>query len=74
MLLWEQDFMKKRKLFQYFPGSLAAVIIGSVMAYWFNSNGAGESLSLVKQQLVSLPAELKAWDFKNLVNFLTSLH
>ena len=67
MLLWEQDFMKKRKLFQYFPGSLAAVIIGSVLAYWFNSNGAGESLSLVKQQLVSLPAELKAWDFKNLV-------
>ncbi len=67
MLLWELNYFKSKKIFQYFPGSLAAVIFGSALAYWFNAKGAGESLSLVKQQLVSLPAELKAWDFQNLV-------
>ena len=67
MLLWEQNFMKKRKIFQYLPGSLVAVIFGSVIAYWFNSSDALNSFSLVKQQLVSLPVELKAWDFKNLI-------
>ena len=38
MLFWELEFIKKRKLFQYLPGSLVAVFIGAVLAYLFNNN------------------------------------
>ena len=71
MLLWELKFFKSRKLFQYMPGSLIAVIIGSVLAYFFTQTGndAGSSLALVTEQKVGLPQAVKDWDFKNLIKF-----
>ena len=71
MLLWELKFFKSRKLFQYMPGSLVAVIIGSVLAYFFTQSGndAGSSLALVTEQKVGLPQAVKDWDFKNLIKF-----
>ena len=71
MLLWELKFFKSRKLFQYMPGSLVAVIIGSVLAYFFTQTGndAGSSLALVTEQKVGLPQAVKDWDFKNLIKF-----
>jgi len=69
MLFWELDFMKKIKLFQYLPGSLVAVFAGAVLVYLFNNyfSDSVNNLGLAKEQLVGLPAELKAWDFKNLI-------
>ena len=69
--LWELKFFKSRKLFQYMPGSLVAVIIGSVLAYFFTQTGndAGSSLALVTEQKVGLPQAVKDWDFKNLIKF-----
>ena len=71
MLLWELKFFKSRKLFQYMPGSLITVIIGSVLAYFFTQTGndAGSSLALVTEQKVGLPQAVKDWDFKNLIKF-----
>ena len=67
MLLWEQSFMKKIKLFQYLPGSLVAVIMGAALGELFGYLNSTNSLDLTTQQLVGLPHELKAWDFKNLI-------
>ena len=71
MLLWELKFFKSRKLFQYLPGSLVAVILGGVLAYLFSSMGtdSGSSLALVAEQKVGLPQAVKDWDFKNLIKF-----
>ena len=70
-LSWYNAFMgieifQVRKLFQYMPGSLVAVIIGSVLAYFFTQSGndAGSSLALVTEQKVGLPQAVKDWDFK----------
>lgn len=69
MLLWELKFFKSKKIFQYLPGSLVAVIIGGVLAYLFSSLGAdsGSSLAILTEQKVGLPIEVKNWDFKNLI-------
>ncbi|MFL2570459.1 MAG: SulP family inorganic anion transporter [Parvicellaceae bacterium] len=69
MLLWELKFFKTKKIFQYLPGSLVAVIMGGVLAYLFSSLGAdsGSSLAILTEQKVGLPLEVKNWDFKNLI-------
>ena len=69
MMLWELKFFKARKLFQYMPGSLVAVLIGGILAYLFSAMGAdsGSSLALVTEQLVGLPKEVHEWDFQNLI-------
>ncbi len=69
MLLWELKFFKSRKVFQYLPGSLVAVISGGLLAYLFSSMGtdSGSSLAILTEQKVGLPVEVKNWDFKNLI-------
>lgn len=71
MLLWELKFFKSKQLFQYMPGSLVAVIIGSILAYFFVKlgNDSGSSLAIVLEQKVGLPQAVKDWDFKNLFKF-----
>ena len=71
MLLWELEFFKSKKLFQYMPGSLVAVIVGSILAYLFSLNGndSGSSLAIIDAQKVGLPEAVKTWDFKNLFRF-----
>ena len=71
MLLWELNFFKSKPLFQYMPGSLVAVVVGSVLAYLFSANGAdsGSSLAIIAEQKVGLPQAVKDWDFKNLIKF-----
>ena len=54
MLLWELKFFKSRKLFQYMPGSLVTVIIGSVIAYLFTQIG-NDIIELKPEQKVVLP-------------------
>ena len=71
MLLWELKFFKSKPLFQYMPGSLVAVVVGSVLAYLFSATGAdsGSSLAIIAEQKVGLPQAVKDWDFKNLIKF-----
>ena len=71
MLLWELKFFKSKPLFQYMPGSLVAVVVGSVLAYLFSTTGAdsGSSLAIIAEQKVGLPQAVKDWDFKNLIKF-----
>jgi len=71
MLLWELKFFKSKPLFQYMPGSLVAVVVGSVLAYFFSATGAdsGSSLAIIAEQKVGLPQAVKDWDFKNLIKF-----
>ena len=71
MLLWELKFFKSKPLFQYMPGSLVAVVVGSVLAYLFSATGADScsSLAIIAEQKVGLPQAVKDWDFKNLIKF-----
>jgi MFS superfamily sulfate permease-like transporter len=71
MLLWELKFFKSKPLFQYMPGSLVVVVVGSVLAYLFSATGAdsGSSLAIIAEQKVGLPQAVKDWDFKNLIKF-----
>ena len=68
MLLWELKFFKTRKLFQYLPASLVAVIIGSILAYLFAKTG-NNSLKLVDLQKVNLPDAVKGLEFNSLIKF-----
>ena len=76
MLLWELKFFKYRKVFQYLPGSLVAVISGGLLAYLFSSMGtdSGSSLAILTEQKVGLPVEVKNWDFKNLIQLPDFYH
>lgn len=52
LILWDQKFMKKQKVFQLIQGPLVAVVAGIVLNLVFqNSN----TLSLAPEHLVSLP-------------------
>lgn len=52
LILWEQPFMKKQKIFQLIQGPLVAVIAGILLNIFFGSN---ETLSLAPEHLVSIP-------------------
>ncbi|MEM8526752.1 MAG: SulP family inorganic anion transporter [Bacteroidota bacterium] len=52
LILWEQPFMKKQRIFQIVQGPLVVVGLGIVLGLLFNST---ESLSLKGEHLVSIP-------------------
>lgn len=52
LILWEQPFMKKQKIFQLIQGPLVAVIAGILLNLVFNGS---ETLTLAPEHLVSIP-------------------
>lgn len=52
LILWEQPFMKKQKVFQLIQGPLVAVIAGILLNIVFGGN---ETLNLAPEHLVSIP-------------------
>lgn len=52
LILWEQPFMKRQKLFQLIQGPLVTVVAGILMNLWFASMGG---LELKAPHLVSVP-------------------
>lgn len=52
LILWEQSFMKKQKVFQLIQGPLVAVIAGIVLNIAFSGS---ETLSLSAEHLVTIP-------------------
>lgn len=52
LLLWEQPFMKSKKIFQLIQGPLIAVIAGILMNIWF---GAMEGFGLNESHMVTVP-------------------
>ncbi len=52
LILWEQPFMKRQKIFQLIQGPLVAVITGILMVIWFDSI---EWLNLRDAHLVKVP-------------------
>ncbi|NMM48998.1 SulP family inorganic anion transporter [Marinigracilibium pacificum] len=61
LIIWEQPFMKKNKVFTLIQGPLVAVVAGIVLNYLFKGNN---TFGLNSDQLVSLPTP------KNLTEFL----
>ncbi|PHN06660.1 SulP family inorganic anion transporter [Flavilitoribacter nigricans] len=52
LILWEQSFMKRQKVFQLIQGPLVAVIAGIVLNMVFSSS---DTLSLSAEHLVTIP-------------------
>ncbi len=52
LILWEQPFMKRKRIFQLVQGPLVAVIAGILLNIWF---GSMEGLNLRAAHLVSVP-------------------
>lgn len=65
LILWEQAFMKKIKVFQIVQGPLVVVVVGVLLNLLFMGN---ESLALKGDQIVSLPV---ADSFAGFFNFFT---
>ena len=63
LLLWDTRFFKSKSIFRMFPGGLAAVITGSVLAYIFNGVPA---LQLEKSMFVNLPIPSEVGGYLNL--------
>jgi len=58
LILWEQQFMKKIKVFQIIQGPLVVVVVGIL----FNSYFSGiEGMALKAEQVVNIPVA-KGWD------------
>ncbi|WP_317128955.1 SulP family inorganic anion transporter [Mangrovivirga cuniculi] len=52
LIIWEQPFMKKNKIFTLIQGPLVAVVVGIILNYVFKGNN---TWGLSSDQLVSLP-------------------
>lgn len=61
LILWEQSFMKKNKIFEIVQGPLVVVVFGIVMNQLFR----GSSLYLDATHMVSLPVATTASEFLN---------
>ena len=64
LILFEQKFMKKVKLFNFLPGALFVVVLGVVLNYFFGY--MDPSLVLSGEHLVQLDVVSSTQDFKNL--------
>ena len=65
LILWEQPFMKKIKLFTFVQGPLVVVSVGVILNLIFSSN---PDLTLAKGQLVDIPV---AGDFSGFLSLFT---
>jgi MFS superfamily sulfate permease-like transporter len=65
LMLWEQKFFKTRKVFQWIPGPLVAVVCGILINWYFTNYNPG--LALAQKQLVQLPIAENA---ASLISFL----
>ena len=65
LILWEQGFMKKIKLFQLVQGPLVVVALGIILNLVF----ANTSYALNMNQIVSIPIAESFGDFVNLFTF-----
>ncbi|MEX2485573.1 MAG: SulP family inorganic anion transporter [Brumimicrobium sp.] len=61
LILFEQKFMKKIKLFKFLPGALFVVVLGSIMNYLFSIYAPG--LFMEGKHLVQLPVAESATEF-----------
>jgi len=61
LILFEQKFMKKFKLFKFLPGALFVVVLGSTLNYIFSIYSPG--LYMEGKHLVQLPVAETAKDF-----------
>lgn len=66
LILWEQKFMKKIKLFQIIQGPLIVVVFGIILNLIFKSS---ESLVLAQEHLVNLPVVNELAGLSKLVTF-----
>ena len=65
LILWEQSFMKKIKLFQIVQGPLVVVTMGILLGLGFSGN---PELGLRAEQMVSIPV---ATDFNSFIGLFT---
>jgi MFS superfamily sulfate permease-like transporter len=67
LILWEQGFMKKNRLFHYIPGPLIVVISGVGINEWLKQSYT--ALSLGSDHLVTLPVATSAVEFWSFIRF-----
>lgn len=60
LILWEQSFMKRRKLFQLVQGPLVVVVVGILLSRYFSANGG---LQLATDEMVNIPLPKEAGGF-----------
>jgi len=63
LVLWEQKFIKRIRLFQIIQGPLIVVIVGVILSNFFNNVNA---FSLAKDEMVSLPIASEEGGFTKL--------
>ncbi|GAB3330791.1 SulP family inorganic anion transporter [Marivirga atlantica] len=63
LILWEQRFIKKIRLFQIIQGPLIVVVIGIIMSNFFNTT---EAFTLAKDEMVNLPIASEEGGFTKL--------
>ncbi len=66
LILWEQSFMKKIKVFQLIQGPLIVVVLGIVLGNIFNGNS---DYALLPSQLVTLPILTDSESYLSLLTF-----
>jgi len=67
LILWEQPFMKKQRVFQLIPGSLIAVIAGVSINFALQKVHPG--LALAEEHLVRIPVPQNSAELLNQITF-----